>query len=327
MCEAGLQNCLFCRGNTKGRPMKLSQCSAFVAIADSGTFTKAAASLGISQSAVSHAIAGLEAELGVALMKRDRSGVEITEIGQRVLAHARSLLLHSEQMRQEAAADRDDLGGRIRIGTSQSFACRLLPALMTHFRGKFPGLEIQLRDGYDGQIADYLHKSAVDVGIVTLPKPGIKTFPLLEDQLYALLPERHRLASAPEVHIRQLADEPLMLPAGTTERTVRSLFRASGLEPRIAHCVHDLNTVLAMVSEGHGVSALPSLAMPSVSEGVVAVPLSPQVRRRLGIGVSARAKNLSAVAAFIAAAQAMAASRDWLLPPGVIGAPGVGTGA
>ncbi|MFJ4680839.1 MULTISPECIES: LysR family transcriptional regulator [unclassified Kitasatospora] len=299
--------------------MKLSQCAAFVAVVDTGSFTGAARALGISQSAVSHAIAGLEAELGVGLMHRDRKGIELTDSGHRVLTHARAVMLHSEQMRNVAGSAAREPSGRIRIGTSQSFACRLLPALMTEFRGRYPELEIELKEGPDLRISEWLRGYAVDVGIVTLPKRDLKTHPLLEDQLYAVLPARHRLRSAAGVRILQLADEPLLMPHGDTEGLVRSLFRAVGLEPNVSYRVQNLNTLLAMVAEGHGVTVLPSLAMLPMSPALRAVPLAPAVRRKLAIGISPLVRNFQAVSAFVSTARALAGNRDWTLPPGTVG--------
>ncbi|GHG60032.1 LysR family transcriptional regulator [Streptomyces griseocarneus] len=301
--------------------MKLSQCAAFAAIIDTGSFTAAARALDISQSAVSHAISSLEKELGVGLMKRDRTGIELTETGRRVLAHTRAVLMHSEQMRHAANNSPADLRGRIRIGTSQSFACRLLPALMTALRTRHPQLEIELRDGPDMQIADWLRGYAIDVGIVTLPKKELSTIPLLQDRMYAVLPTGHRLAQNAGLRVQQLSTEPLLLPVGGMEAMVRAMFRTVGLEPDIAYRVQDVNALLAMVAGGHGITVLPSLAMPVMPAGLRVVPLTPTVSRKLAIGMSPRSNNSRAVAAFISVAQTLANREDWTLPPSRTGRP------
>ncbi|MBO0652488.1 LysR family transcriptional regulator [Streptomyces triculaminicus] len=305
------------------RFMKLSQCAAFAAIIDTGSFTAAARALDISQSAVSHAISSLEKELGVGLMKRDRTGIELTETGRRVLAHTRAVLMHSEQMRHAANSAPEDLRGRIRIGTSQSFACRLLPALMTALRTRHPQLEIELRDGPDMQIADWLRGYAIDVGIVTLPKKDLSTIPLLQDRMYAVLPAAHRLAqnAGAGLRVQQLSTEPLLLPVGGMEAMVRAMFRTVGLEPHIAYRVQDVNALLAMVAGGHGITVLPSLAMPVMPAGLRVVPLTPAVSRKLAIAMSPRAKNSRAVAAFISVAQTLANREDWTQPPSRTGRP------
>ncbi|WP_267244247.1 LysR family transcriptional regulator [Streptomyces sp. PR69] len=295
--------------------MKLSQCAAFVAIADTGSFTAAARVLDVSQSAVSHAISTLETELGVGLMKRDRSGVRLTDVGQRVLRHARGVIQHAESMRNVAVEFHDDLRGTVRLGTSQSFACRLLPALLTELRHRFPALEIELRDGTDMQITEWVREYEVDVGIVVLPKPELTTIPLLHDRMYAVLPAAHPLLAGTAVSVRQLAQEEILLPVGAMEAMVTALFEAEGLSPRIVHRVHDLNALLAMVAAGHGLTLVPSLAMPVLSQELRALPLTPVVTRELGIAVGSRVRDQRASKAFVATARALAAQQDWMLPP------------
>ena len=300
--------------------MKLSQCEAFVAIADTGSFTRAAQALRISQSAVSHAISGLEAELGVALMKRDRSGIEFTDVGRRVLDHARAVVQHAEQMRQEAESARHGIAGTIRIGTSQSFAARLLPRLITEFRSRFPGLQIALREGPDRQIAEWLHGHAVDVGIVTLPKKNLTTVPLLQDEMYAVVPRGHPLAGNDSVRVAQLADVPLVLPVGAVEPMLLAMFRTVGLEPVVAFRVNDLNALLAMVAEGHGVTVLPALALPPLSTQLRLLPFDPPVTRRIAIGIRTGAQGSPAVEAFVSTAQALVRDDDRTRLPPVAGA-------
>ncbi|WP_441250129.1 LysR family transcriptional regulator [Kitasatospora sp. McL0602] len=296
--------------------MKLSQCSVFVAIADTGSFTNAAKALMISQSAVSHSIAGLEATLGVALMKRDRGGVELTEVGRRVLTHARAVLLHAEQMRQEAGGLLTDLGGTIRIGTSQSFAARLLPRLMTDYRSRLPHVEISLREGTDKQITEWLRSYSIDVGIVTLPKENLTTIPLMRDEMFAVLPDSHPLAGSTVLGVHELLDEEFVMPVGAIEPILRTVFRTVGREPVVSYRVHDVNALLAMVAEGHGVTVVPELALPAVTpDSLRVIPFGPRVYRHLGIGIRTVARNSPTVAAFVTAAQALAREQQSELQP------------
>lgn len=297
--------------------MKISQCAAFAAVVDTNSFTGAARALAVSQSAISHSISGLEAELGVALMRRDRSGVELTDVGERVLPHARAVLVHSQQMRDKAGMARSGTANTIRIGTSQSFATRLLPRLMTDLQAHVPQLEVSLREGDDAQIAEWLHGQAIDVGIVTLPKEHLMTVPLLQDEMYVVLPQEHRLASRASLTLAQLAGEPLVMPAGAVEPTLRGLFRNAGLDLTVAHRVRDLNALMALVAESLGVTILPALALPTLPPGLRIVPLTPAITRDVAIGVHPVARSSPAVTAFIAAARKLARRNDWL--PAVVG--------
>ncbi|OON81130.1 LysR family transcriptional regulator [Streptomyces tsukubensis] len=291
--------------------MKLSQCVAFVAIADTGSFTNAARALGISQSAVSHAIAGLETELGVTLMVRDRSGIELTDAGRRALEPARGMALQEERVRRAVRAEPAEPEGTLRIGTSQSFAARLLPALMTELHTRYPMLEIVLHEGTDAQISQWLRGHSIDIGIVNLPKRGLATAPLLQDEMLAIVPYGHDGAGRPEVHIEELAREPFLMPVGGVEAMVRSAFRTEGLEPTVSHQVRDVNALLAMVAAGLGATVLPRLALPFALPEVRVLPLAPAIVRHLGIGTRLGSQESPVVAAFVDVARSLAARSDW----------------
>ncbi|MFF7727246.1 LysR family transcriptional regulator [Streptomyces sp. NPDC008001] len=290
--------------------MKLSQLAAFVAIADTGSFTKAATELGVTQSAVSHAIASLEAELCVGIMRRDRSGVDLTDAGRRILEHARSALTHTERIRIEASAPAAGASRRLLVGTSQSFSTRLLPRLIAEFRTRFRDVEIVLYEGDDRRIAEMLAQRSVDVGIVTLPKSDFLTYPLLADEMCVVVPRGHELAGETSLPVWRLAGQDIVLPTEGVEPTLRALFASAGTRLDVLHRIRDLHVLLSMVGEGLGVTVLPSLALPATPADLVAIPFAPAVTRHLAIGVREAPDECSPAMAFIRAAQTLARSRD-----------------
>ncbi|HWO64836.1 MAG TPA: LysR family transcriptional regulator [Umezawaea sp.] len=279
--------------------MRFAQCAAFVAVVDQGSFTKAAKALGVSQSAISHAIAGLEADLGCVLLSRGRSGVRITDAGRDVVVHARAIVTHAEQIRRTASAVVSGSRGTVRFATSQSFASRLLPPLLDEFRTRFPSREVELREGTDQQIAAWLRGGAVDVGVVTLPKPDLTTVPLWRDELCVVLAAGHRLAGHAAVRPDQLAGEPLVLPIGGVEPLLRAVLLAAGVETVVAYRIRDLHALLAMVSAGVGPTVLPMSLLPNGMSGVLAVPLVPALTRQVALGVRDAVSGAPAVAAFV----------------------------
>jgi DNA-binding transcriptional LysR family regulator len=279
--------------------VKLSQCAVLVALADTGSFTRAARELGISQSAVSHAVAALESELDCALVERDRAGVRLNDTGRDVLAHARGMLAHAERIQQAVLAARTGTSGPIRLATSESFSARILPTLMSRFQERFPGHAIDLREGTDQQITSWLRRHAVDIGVVTLPKPDLTTVPLWRDDLVALVPAGHLLARANAVEIGRLADEPLIMPIGGVEPVVRAALRVAGAEPVVRHRMRDLNALIGMVAAGVGVTVLPEWAVPPASPGVRVVRLAPGVPRRVALAIQPASRDRAAVTALV----------------------------
>jgi DNA-binding transcriptional LysR family regulator len=284
----------------------LVQCSALVAIADHGGFTRAASALGISQSAISHAIASLEIELGSTLMERDRLGVRFTESGREVLGHARVMVSHAEQIRRIVDGSYAGvLPTMIRFATSESFAVRLLPMLVTRFRALLPGQELELRIGSDGQITQWLQCQAVDVGVVTLPKDDLNTVLLGHDEIRLLLPAGHRLASRGTVPLRELADETLLIPGGTMASVVRLSLRIIEFVPGSVLRTPDLRSLLAMVAQGYGLAILPESTIEPDLPGIVQVSLAPSARRPVALGVRTGVRSPSPVSVFIGVARGL----------------------
>lgn len=312
--------------------MKLTQFCALIAIADCGGFTRAAARMGVSQSAISHAIAKLEEELGCVLLERDRNGVRLTVCGSEVLEHARAVVTHTDRIQDIARATREGRRGAIRFATSQSFALHFLPGLISRFHRLLPNQEIELREGTDPQIAQWLRRQVVDIGVVTLPKEDLTTFPLWKDEMHLLVADGHGLArQGTPVPVHSLAHERLLMPVGGVEPVIRAVLRIGGVEPDVAHRLRDLNSLLAMVAEGLGVTVLPTSSTLSLPAGVTQLPLAPAVCRhvalatRVGVRPPAAVHELVSIAQELAAAgpgareQAHADGRPRLRPPGPLG--------
>src|SRR2546430_17677584 len=121
--------------------MTLAQLQAFVVVMERGSFTTASEVLGITQSAVSHAIASLQTELCATLLQRDRAGLSLTDVGQRVILQAREMLARAEAIRQEAAAARGLEAGKLRLGSFPSISARFLPGALRMFRQRYPKVE------------------------------------------------------------------------------------------------------------------------------------------------------------------------------------------
>lgn len=286
--------------------MTLSQLQAFVAVVDARSFTGAASGLGMTQSGVSHAIAGLESELGITLLRRGRSGVRPTEAGERVLSHAREMLSQAESMRQVASAVVGVERGRLRIGSIWSVSARVLPAILGAFHRRHPGIEIVLSEGTDQEVEDWLGTGTVDVGFLALPSGASEAREIVRDALLVLLPREHALASKSSLRIDQLVGVPFIMSKAGCEPLIREVFARFGAEPSVRYEAREVPTILGMVEEGLGISIIPELALPNVTERLRPVPLDPPVRRSLGV-VTSSPENLSpAVEAFLREAEGWA---------------------
>lgn len=285
--------------------MTLTQLEIFSLVAELQGFTSAAHRLGIGQSAVSHAIKALEQEWGVEVFRRHQSQVELSDIGQQLLLRARAILGLANALQQEAADARGMKRGTLRIGSfGPTSSNRLLPPVLARFRLAYPGIEVHIDEGPDRQVMQWLDERRIDVGFVVLEQERFDTFALFEDQLVALLPADHPLASRPAIALDALCDDPFILTeAGSAELVVR-VFNNARLVPKVRFRCAQLLSTLEAVSRGDGVSLVAEGSLSELTDPrYVSRPLAPAIVRPIGLAVLDRRQSSPATLAFIEVAQ------------------------
>ncbi|WP_458375279.1 LysR family transcriptional regulator [Pseudomonas pergaminensis] len=287
--------------------MTLTQLEIFSLVAELQGFTSAAHRLGISQSAVSHAIKGLEQELGVALFRRHPAQVELSDIGLQLLGRARAMLGLANTLQQEAADARGMKRGTLRIGSfGPTSSTYLLPKILSRFHLEYPGIEVHVDEGPDRQVTQWLDERRIDIGFVVLDQERFDTFALFEDQMVALLPVNHRLAAQEQVSLKDLCSDPFALTeAGSTELVMR-LFNEARLTPNVRYRCSQLLSTLDTVSRAEAVSVVAQASLPTAADSrYVQRALSPRVPRRVGLAVLDRRQSSPAALAFIRIAQGL----------------------
>ena len=290
--------------------MTFTQLEIFVMVAELGSFTAAGEKLGITQSAVSHALKQLESEWGVTLLSRNKSGIEVTGVGKNLLVRDRELLGVSEAIHQEVSAVRGLNRGVLRIGSfGPSSSLLLLPRILEQFQKSYPEIEIFVDEGTDDAVAQWIMERRVDVGFVVLPDERFDTQALVEDQFVALVPVDHPLARQKAVHLSDLCHSPFIITVAGATAHVEKLFESAGLRPTVKHRYSQIITIIKMVEYGAGVSIISSLALSepvmAMCPGVVKKPLTPVARRSVGLAVQNIKHTSPAVHAFLKIAKSM----------------------
>ena len=287
--------------------MTLTQLEIFSLVAELRGFTLAAHRLGISQSAVSHAMKALEQELGVELLRRHQSTVELSDIGQQLLLRARAMLGLANTLRQEAADARGMKSGTLRIGSfGPTSSIKLLPNILRRYREAHPGIEVHIDEGPDRQVIQWLEERRIDIGFVVLPEERFDTFALLEDQMVALLPKGHALATRSALSLEDLCDAPFVLTEAGSSELVSRLFTAARLQPNIRYRCSQLLSTLDTVSRGDAITIVAEGSLPDdASPRYVKKPLLPAVQRQIGLAVLDKRQASPATLAFIELATRM----------------------
>ncbi|HEY9655238.1 MAG TPA: LysR family transcriptional regulator [Crinalium sp.] len=288
--------------STRQGQIKLSQLRALIAVADRGNFGEAALQLGLSQSAVSHAIATLEAMLGVVLISRGRHGAYLTPVGDRVLTYACQMMQSLDGMLKEANLAKGLQGGQVRIASFRSVATHILPEAIAQFRQRFPDITVQLTDHEDlPEVEQTLREGRADIGFTYLPtSEDFEVWELLQDEFVALFPPTFKPKGA-RLSWDDLAHHPIIMPP-ETDATMLQFYEhclAFHCTLNVAYRVNTDSTIVSMVARGLGAAVLPRLAAEPIPVGVQVLSLPVPIYRVIGIAVLADALQVPAVFAFL----------------------------
>lgn len=255
--------------------LSLRQLSYFVAAAEAGTMTGAAAALHVSQSAVSLGVADLERHLGVQLLLRRRAkGLTLTSAGQRLIADARALLHRAEELRAGARDLGQSLAGRLVVGCFSTLGPSLLPRLLDGFRTQYPAVELDFVEGSLGDLQAMLLEGRCELALlydIDL-QPGIERETVYTTRPYVLLAPDHPLAAADAVHLADLVGHDMvLLDMPPSRHHLLGLLADAGVVPRIRHTTVTFETVRSLVARGAGFSLL--VQQPAVDLSYEGLPL------------------------------------------------------
>jgi DNA-binding transcriptional LysR family regulator len=271
--------------------MELRQLTYFVAVAEEGQFTRAAARVNVAQPAISAQIRRLERELGETLFVRDPRTAGLTAAGAALLPHARAALAAAERGRDTIASLRGLLHGRLRVGVSGPGDRRLATALGAFHRAH-PAIEIAVVEGRNDPLVEALAAGELDAALIGLRDrllpPRLSARVVATEPLVVAVACDHPLARRGRVTLARLRDEPIAtLARGTGLRAVlEGACRAAGFEPRIVAEASELGALAALAGAGLGVAPMPRSG--AAGADVVVLELTrPRLSRRTALAWNA----------------------------------------
>jgi DNA-binding transcriptional LysR family regulator len=241
--------------------------------------------LGKTQSAISQAVAALEAELGQALFLREARAVRLTEAGRVLLHHTEQVFAELEAAAQRLAALSELRAGHLTLGTSDTLAYYALPPALAAFRAAHPGVDLTLETRPSPATALAVAAREVDLGVVTLPLPAgleyggrplsdaVRIAPLGPEPDVLILPRGHALARRKRVPLAALEDEPLLLLGRDSagRAALESDLARAGLRPRVAMEMNSVELLKRLTELGFGVAVVPRRSVArEVAAGVLA---------------------------------------------------------
>lgn len=276
--------------------MNLQQIETFVAVAETGSFSKAAMLSDTAQPALSRQVRALEMELRETLLIRTGRGVTLTEAGRRLLEHSHAILQHVARAKEDLGGDRNEPVGRIVVGLPPSLARRLTLPLIDAFSRKMPKARVAIVEGFSVQMAEWLASGRMDLGLVYSPEPHphIEISPVLQERL-CLVGPRCMLAERGEMGFEDLTKFPLIMPqyGQIFRKLMEAQARLSQVKLNVVWEVSSVSAILDLVRGGYGYAALTHSAIEGheVGDNLVVAPIhAPQVMINLCLAQSAKRK-------------------------------------
>ena len=262
----------------------ISRYGIFCKVIELASFSKVARKIGYSQSAVSQTIKSLEKELGVILIDRKKDGITLTSDGKEFLPYLEAIYSAEcalEQKHKEITGLENSI---IRLGTFTSVSRNILPQLMKQFKKIYPNVNFILKQGEYTSIQKWVQTNSVDFGFVNSNAvSGIDVEVLYEDEMLAVLPPNHPLAQNEIISLAQLAKEPCILLDEGDYSVIMNAFQKLNLSPQIEYEVYDDYSILAMVRQGLGVSAMYGLVLNGLEKGLQIRPIREKPTRPVAL--------------------------------------------
>ncbi|MED3910589.1 LysR family transcriptional regulator [Peribacillus simplex] len=254
---------------------------AFIKTIETGSFTKAAEELGYTQSAISQMVHSLEEELSTTLILRSRKGITLTPDGEEFLPYIRKICNSHRELTEKHKEMEGLQSGLIRIGTFSSVTCHWIPGLIKDFKELYPTVHFELQQGNYTEISNWIKEGSVDFGFVNSNVTDLTTIPLQEDEMLAVMPVDHPLASSTKVSLKELLKDPyILLDEGVINEPL-IIFKQYNFEPDTQYRVYDPYAIMSMIEKELGISILPKLLLNKCSYNIVTKAISPSITRTI----------------------------------------------
>ncbi len=266
--------------------MTLKQYNAFITSVEEGSISKASEKLKITQSGITHLINDLESELGFSLMTRNKGGIKLTIEGKKIFPLMKNIVNQDKKLYEFTQKIKGNYSNKINIATFTSVAVNWLPSIINGFKRKFPSVEITLTNGGYSEIKNALNDGAADVGFINLStNDNFKCFPLVKDEMLAILPIDHPLAKLDAIDVKHFETESVISLGDKTDNDSRAVFESCYVTPNIKYRTTDDYAMISMVKNNLGICIEPELLLSGNETGIKVLPLHPPAYRTIALAV------------------------------------------
>lgn len=255
--------------------MDTEKCRILLSILKNGSMTAAADELGYTPSGISRAVEAMEAAAGFPILRRGRKGVSLSREGEWLLPTLRELAYWGERYEQEARKLCGLDTGSIAVGSSYPKYYPWLTELLGGFHERYPGINAEVCTGTSSELAEKMSERSLDFAIISRRDGSFRSISVRDDELVALLPQKHPLAGEKSVPAEIFETEPYIEIHTGQETDNSQCFQNRGIKPNISFSTPDSFVAWSMVKAGLGVALVNRVISEELGEGTVSLPLEP----------------------------------------------------
>ena len=294
--------------------LRLTRLACFIAVAEAGSITKAASAVPLANSALSHQIRALEEQLGRKLFQRSSRGLVLNESGKAFYSHAKKIVESVDGIRAELLSDTNEPNGHVGVGLPPITAKIIAAPLARHVLTNFPGIMLDLKEGYSWDVREWLQAGRIQVGLFYDGPRTDRTFaePIFTETLH-LIGKYDAEPFGREISLADLLKLPMIVPSRPhgNRLEIERLAAEQGAKLNIAMEVNSLGSMIQLITAGFGYALLPPFALAEQLQHKVlkATPVkSAPIHRTLLLGTSGRRKVSSGAQALIPVIRELLAS-------------------
>ena len=243
--------------------MTLSELRFVVSVAQEKNFRRAAAKSFVSQPALSLAIKKIENELGVLIFERNRMGISLTTVGEKIVNQAQIVLEEADKIKAISVVEKNTQQVEIKIGLIYSIAPYLLPSIIPLVKSSCPEIILEAEEDITTNLIKKLEEGSIDAAIIALPfvVPGIETQPLYDEPFKVLIPTKHPWNNKQKINAKELKNEKILLLDNTHCFSMQVREACPGISDKAeVQAGTSLETIRNMVASNLGISILPQSA-------------------------------------------------------------------
>lgn len=262
--------------------MTLLSYQVFMAVVEQQSFQKAAQALQLTPSAISHAVAAMESELGSPLFVRSRQGVYLTNYGKELFPYIKNVLNSDEYLQQAVAQFNGMQKGVVRIGIFNSACVEWMPSLLKDFKQEYPEVQLDIYQGTYDDIYHWLKDGVVDLGFLSASSVGdLACEPIYQDQIVCVVPRGFQTEQPGRITIEELKKQHFVTQREGCDADVNNFMSKYDLPGGGGSYIVDDMSAIALVMGGYGVCLVPELVIRNIPFPVDVYPLDVEEKRTI----------------------------------------------